>query len=77
MVRPRGARRRTVRLAAGALGTLGVLLLPVMASLLGSDLEYLYEVAVISVVWVGIIVVAPLLALTLTPPPDAAGVTAS
>ena len=72
----RGAGRRTVRLTAGGLGALGVLLLPVMASLLGSRLEYLYEVSVISLVWVGIIVVAPLLALTLPARPDAEGVTA-
>ncbi len=66
MVPGTGVRRRVVRFAAGTLGALGVLLLPVMAALLGSRLEYLYEVAVISAVWVAIIVVAPPLAQELT-----------
>lgn len=66
MVPGTGVRPRVVRLTAGTLGALGVALLPVMAALLGSRLEYLYEVAAISAVWVAIIVVAPPLAQELT-----------
>jgi len=66
MVPGTGVRRRVVRLAAGVLGGLGVVLLPVLAAVLGSRLEYLYEVSVISAVWVAIIVVAPMVGQVVT-----------
>ena len=75
-----GAVRRAARLASGVLGGLGVLLLPLMAALLGRDLEYLYEVTGISLVWLAIIVVAPLLGHAVGPggePVPPAGVSGS
>lgn len=64
MVPGAGARPRSVRIVAGVLGGTGIVLLPVMGALLGSRLDYFYEVGVISTVWVAIIVVAPLLVLS-------------
>lgn len=56
-----GALRRTVRIAAGGLGALGALALPVQGALLGSNLDYTYEVTAISCVWTAIVIVPLLL----------------
>lgn len=69
-----GAARRTVRIAAGGLGALGVLALPVQGALLGSNLDYAYEVTAISCVWTAIVIV-PLLLTRALPPHTEPGIT--
>lgn len=58
LVPGRRASRLLVRIVAAALGGLGILLLPLLAALLGANLEYLYEVTAISLVWTAILVVS-------------------
>jgi hypothetical protein len=51
-----GAAQRVVRYAGGGLGAVGVFALPIEAALLGSDLEYFYELTSLSMVWTAIAV---------------------
>src|SRR5664280_1149281 len=60
-----GVLRRTVRVASGALGCLGVVALPVQAAVLGSNLNYTYEVTALSIVWTAIVIVPILLTRTI------------